>query len=72
MSDTRSLIIVSDAATSEKTSTFVIAHSDYDGKVRQGRRALRAQQVNRLKKAIVSGDYQANARRIAKKLLMRG
>ena len=71
MSDTRSLSIVRDAGASENTSTFLVAHSTYDGEMRPGRSTLRAQRVNRLRQAIVRGDYRADPRRIAIKLLKR-
>jgi anti-sigma28 factor (negative regulator of flagellin synthesis) len=71
MSDTRSLSIVRDAAASAKRSTFIVTCSGYDGEVGPGGRALRAQQVHRLKRAVVSGEYQADPLRIAVKLLKR-
>jgi anti-sigma28 factor (negative regulator of flagellin synthesis) len=72
MSDTRILSIVRDAAAPTNTSTLVVISSTYNGKVvRPEQRPLRAQQVNRLRQAIVRGDYQADPRRIAMKLLKR-
>jgi anti-sigma28 factor (negative regulator of flagellin synthesis) len=72
MSDTRSLNIVRDAAAPELTSTMAVAYSADNGGQRPRERALRSQQVNRLKQAVVSGDYQADPGRIATKLLKRG
>lgn len=72
MSDTRTLTIVRGAGASKNTPKPLVTHSSPDRKLCRGRTPIGDDQLIRLRRAIVGGDYQIDAQRIAVKLLKRG
>lgn len=72
MSDTRTLTIVRGAAASENAPTPLVTYSAPDRKQCRGRPSVGEDQIIRLRRAIVGGDYHIDPRRIAVKLLKRG
>ncbi|HSS66859.1 MAG TPA: hypothetical protein VLS27_20710 [Gammaproteobacteria bacterium] len=72
MSNTRAITTVRAVDRSEKTSTSLVSISARDSKLRSGPVVMGEEQLLRLRRAIVGGDYQVDSKRIAVKLLKRG
>lgn len=71
MSDTRTLITVSDTGAASKRSTPMPGFDSPQRPLRATRTQRKDERVNHLKRAVIGGDYRVNAWRIALKLTKR-
>lgn len=71
MSDTRTLITVSDTGATSKRSSPIPGFDSAQRPTSAKRKRLGDERVIRLKRAVIGGDYRVNAWRIALKLMKR-
>ena len=71
MSDTRTLVTVRDPDVNDKRSTPLAALWPLGRNASRSQTLLEHQRLIRLRRAVVDGDYQVDAQRIALKLLQR-